>query len=80
MYVLNPTNSMIRTPTRILITGTSSSGKTYFTQHLLHQVQRVFPLNQHYCYGSYQPLFDEMKKQDGVHFHEGVSTLEVVVK
>ena len=67
---------MIRTPTRILITGASGSGKIYFTQHLLRQLQRVCPPNQHYCYGSYQPLFDEMKKQDGVHFREGVATLD----
>ena len=76
MYVLKPTNIMIRTPTRILITGASGSGKIYFTQHLLRQLQRVCPPNQHYCYGSYQPLFDEMKKQDGVHFREGVPTLD----
>ena len=67
---------MIRTPTRILITGASGSGKIYFMQHLLRQLQRVCPLNQHYCYGWYQPLFDEMKKQDGVHFREGVATLD----
>ena len=67
---------MIRTPTRILITGASGSGKIYFMQHLLRQLQRVCPPNQHYCYGWYQPLFDEMKKQDGVHFREGVATLD----
>ena len=62
-------------PTNIMVAGPSGSGKTRLVQELVTNNLHLFtekPSTIHYCYGSYQPLFDSMKKK-GVVFHKGVS-------
>ena len=65
-----------RTPSSILVAGTSGSGKTVFVSQLLQQPSHYFqdlPLNVHYCYGSWQPAFETLQQKQGVVFHEGLS-------
>ena len=61
-------------PCNILMAGPSGSGKTVLVQQLVTQNLDLFtekPRAIHYCYGSWQKRFDDMKKK-GVKFHEGV--------
>ena len=65
----------IHTPSSILIVGPSGCGKTVFTQKLLEDNLDLFqsyPNSIHYCYGAWQPKFEQMK----FHFHEGIPELE----
>ena len=67
-----------RTPSTIQVAGPSGSGKTVFVSKLLQKPHRYFrnlPDNIHYCYGIYQKGFDDLKKK-GVHFHQGLPTLQ----
>ncbi|XP_068684169.1 uncharacterized protein [Montipora foliosa] len=34
------------------------------------------PRTKHYCYGAWQPTFKKMQKEDAIHFHEGIPSLE----
>ncbi|CAH3017870.1 unnamed protein product [Porites evermanni] len=70
---------MIRHPCNTLVGGPSGCGKSTwsrgFLRHadqLMHPPSRVF----YYCYGAWQPAFDEMKKEKRVHFHAGLPTPE----
>ena len=60
-------------PSSVLIAGPSGSGKTDLTHRMLTEgtVFKGKAHPQHYCYGAWQPRFDQMKRQ-GVHFHEGI--------
>jgi len=47
------------------ITGQTGAGKTVWLYGLLKQVKRMYrkpPVHTLYCYGIYQPLFDEMER------------------
>ena len=62
----------------IIISGPTSSGKTYFTNKILENemfTQKVSSVL--FCYGVYQNYFDEMKIPN-LTFHEGIPTLETV--
>jgi len=66
------------TPSSLLIAGPSGSGKTMFTTKLLLENGDLFqepPKSIHYCYGSWQDGFKELKK-GGVKFHEGIPDSE----
>jgi len=66
----------LHTPSSILIVGPSGCGKTVFTQNLLENNLDLFetqPKSIHYCYGAWQPKFEQMKF---VKFHEGIPELE----
>ena len=61
----------------IAITGCTGSGKTTFVFKLLKVKTVMFgtdePARILYCYGTHQPMFDEMKEQiQGIQFHEGL--------
>jgi len=57
-------------PFSMIVVGPSGSGKTHWVKKLLDSnLIQPQPQNIHYCYGEYQPLFNEMKN---VTFHEGV--------
>ena len=62
----------------LMVAGPTSSGKTYWTHKLLshdmftEQVKSVL-----YCYGVFQPYFNEMKISN-LEFHEGLPSLEKV--
>ena len=67
---------MFRTPSSIVVAGSSGCGKTHFVSRLLedpgHYFQQGPPRALHYCYGAWQPGFEPLKKR-GIHFHEGLS-------
>ena len=68
-----------RTPCSLLVTGPSGCGKTTFTRELLKHVSHFMdppPPTKHYCYGAWQPTFKMMQKEDAIHFHEGIPSLE----
>lgn len=60
----------------IMISGATGCGKTFWIHTLLHRLQDAFettPDKILYCYGAYQPLFDEMKTEfPNLIFHEGL--------
>ena len=59
------------------VTGSTGSGKSYWVFKFLKNLPSMFadtPTKKvMYCYGIYQPLFDEMKRViPGIMFHEGL--------
>ena len=63
----------------MMIAGPTGVGKTYFTHKLLISNMFTQPIHSVlYCYGVYQPLFNQMKQMPHITFHEGVPTLETV--
>ena len=70
---------MIRHPSKTLVSGPSGCGKSTWTRGLLRNAdQLMHPPSRfyYYCYGAWQPPFDEMKKEKRVQFHEGLPTPE----
>ena len=66
----------IHTPFSMLVVGPSGCGKTVFTQKLLENnldLFETYPHSIHYCYGAWQPKFEQMKFAK---FHEGIPELE----
>ena len=71
-------DAMIRHPCNTLVGGPSGCGKSTWTRGLLRHADELMhppPRVKHYCYGAWQPAFDEMK-QEKVQFHEGLPTSE----
>ena len=72
------------TPCSIMVVGPSSSGKTVFVEKLLKERSQLFnnPYNPAvYCYGAYQPTtFERMKKEQGIHFYEGIPDTKLLDK
>ena len=67
-----------KSPSSILVVGPSNCGKTTFLKRLLLENEDLLATPSRrivYCYGSWQPTFDILKKE-GVTFHEGVPTHE----
>ena len=67
-----------KSPLSILVVGPSNCGKTTFLKRLLLENEDLVATPSRrivYCYGSWQPTFDILKKE-GVTFHEGVPTHE----
>jgi len=55
---------MFRTPSNILVVGPSGRGKTVSVSELLKEPHRYFtpiPKRLHYCYGTKQPLLQELR-------------------
>ena len=72
----------IKFPSSILVVGPSNCGKTTFMKKLLLENLDLFEVPPNkivYCYGSWQPTFDLLKKH-GVEFHEGVPDLDFLQK
>lgn len=67
-------------PATCIIAGASGSGKTSFLFELFKNTQFMFkeiPKTIIYCYSTYQPLYDEMKKMVGnIEFFEGLPSKE----
>lgn len=66
-----------QTPTSIMISGPSNSGKTVFLSNLLKNAAGMFvepPCEILYCYGSvWQPIFSKMQHDiDNITFYEGL--------
>jgi len=54
-----------KAPIRWMVSGPSGSGKTSFVKKLLYNLEEIFvqPVNNIViCYGTYQPLYDEIRK------------------
>ena len=67
-----------KSPSSILVVGPSNCGKATFLKRLLLENEDLLATPSRrivYCYGSWQPTFDILKKE-GVTFHEGVPTHE----
>ena len=63
------------------ITGQTGSGKTRFVYRFLKHVSKMYgdepPDRIMYCYGIYQPLFDDMETDiQNLTFHQGLTTSE----
>ena len=74
MEVIEIPTFQFETPCTIGITGSTSSGKTYFVKKLLDFRDQVFkqsPSRVIYCYGIWQDMFNGM---DNVDFWEGLPT------
>ena len=60
----------------ICIVGSTGSGKTYWTYRFLQNIKGMFdtdpPKTILYCYGVWQPLYDEMEEQLDVVLNEGL--------
>jgi hypothetical protein len=67
-------------PTTILVSGCTQSGKTYFTKRLLENADGMFtvpPQKIMYAYSEYQPLFDVMRQTiPNIIFHQGLPDRE----
>ena len=67
----------------MLIVGASGSGKSVFTKNLLKSKDTAMknaPNRILWCYGVYQPLFDQLKKTiPNITFHNGVPSLEMLI-
>ena len=63
-------------PSTILISGSTQSGKTRFTKKLLENASGMFdipPQRILYAYSEYQPVFDDMKTTiPNIEFHQGL--------
>ena len=68
----------------IMVVGPSSCGKTVFVEKLLKERSRLFtpPYNPVvYCYSANQPtMFERMKKEQGIHFYEGILDTQLLDK
>ena len=66
----------------MLIVGASGSGKSVFTKNLLKSkdiVMKNAPNRILWCYGVYQPLFDQLKNTiPNISFHNGIPSLEML--
>lgn len=67
------------------ISGQTGAGKTEFVFKLLRHTKEMFPDDPPrsilYCYGIYQPLFDEMQKViPNITFHKGLPAMELIEK
>lgn len=65
------------------IIGPTGAGKTLFTKRLIEEVNNMYdedpPQKVLYCYGVYQPLFDEMEQSlEYVKFYEGLPTEQFI--
>ena len=67
-----------------MVVGPSSCGKTVFVEKLLKERSRLFapPYNPVvYCYGVNQlTTFERMKKEQGIHFYEGIPDTKLLDK
>ena len=68
---------LFSSPSTICIAGPTGSGKSFFTKEFIANKDKLFSKNPVksvlYCYGIYQPLFDEMERQyPFITFHHGL--------
>ena len=70
------------TPHTALIIGPTSSGKSTFIFKAITNANGIFkipPKRIYYCYGVYQPLFDDIKRcVDNIEFVEGIPSTELL--
>ena len=75
---MNTITVPFHTGSPIMVSGPTSSGKTYWTHKLLQnqmftkEVKSIL-----YCYGVYQDYYDDMKLPN-IEFHQGLPSLEKV--
>ena len=65
----------MRHPFTALVSGPTGCGKSYFVRELLRHRASHIDVTFHdviWCYGEWQPLYDKVRKEMGVKFHEGV--------
>lgn len=69
----------LKSPSTLLISGPSSSGKTTLVREIMKRPHDVYDkkiLQVVYCYSCYQPVFEEMKKEISIpiQFVEGITS------
>ena len=71
-----------QSPSTILISGSTQSGKTRFTKKLLENASGMFTLPPQrilYAYSEYQPVFDDMKTTiPNITFHQGLPSRDQI--
>ena len=70
-------------PTTMVLTGCTQSGKTTWIKRLVQNLDDLFPLDPPksvlYCYAIFQPVFTEMQSEHiKVEFHEGVPSEDTI--
>ena len=69
--------------TSIAISGTTGSGKTMWVYKLLKQKDVMFevsPTQVLYCYGIYQPVFQDMEREMSfINVHQGLPDIEMLI-
>ena len=70
-------------PATIQISAPSGSGKTIFTRKIIQHKHIMFPRESPdevmYCYGAYQPLFDDMEREfPFITFHQGLPSEDMM--
>lgn len=73
---------LLETPCSYWVAGPTGSGKSLFTSRLIRNRQEMFrevPVAVHYAYKEWQPeLYGAMERSDGVQFHEGLPSVEII--
>ena len=68
-------------PFTMTISGSTGTGKSMWLYNLLQHKGEMFDIPTHkilYCYGVWQPLFDQMETHLDIDFHEGVPTVQTI--
>ena len=69
----------------IMVSGSTGSGKTMWIKKYMENMEYLYkgkqPTEILYCYGVYQPLYDEMKEIPSINifFHEGVPSSDEIM-
>jgi len=68
-------NPRLKTASNIVVAGPSKSGKTYLVTRMIRERRDLFrnPLDKVvFCYGEWQKEFEDLQRQEGVTFIEGL--------
>lgn len=81
----SPPSTTILLPKNFLIAGSTQSGKTHFIKRMLLEAESLFfPKFDRiiYCYGAWQPMFDELQYQLGamIQFRTDIPSKEELTK
>ena len=73
---------MIRQPASVIIAAPSGSGKSELVEKLLKEKKLFYPSPKKivYCYDTWQPQLDRMKKQSKITFYKGLPPEGALVK
>lgn len=73
--VVNIMDVRFKHPFTALLAGPTGCGKTYFVRDLLRSREKLMDCSFHqiiWCYGEWQPLYNELKIENDIVFHEGI--------
>jgi len=73
----------LQSPSCFFVSGPTASGKSLLVRRIIRHRREMFERPQdvevvYYAYKEWQPLFDDLQRNDSVHFHEGLPSLEQI--